>query len=85
MHKHSVSGLHSDWLVLLAADSEEGGAGQKKAEQGQWFRLHSQGSRVGQDAAIVRLETALLDADTRRTMYKHPLLSHEKYQGDPPP
>lgn len=67
--------------VVLAAEEEAKGAGRLKAEQGQWFRLHGH-SKTGHDAAIVRLSTALLDADIRRSMYQHPWLSQDKYRGE---
>lgn len=65
----------------MTAESGAKGPGRQKAEQGQWFRLHGH-SKTGHDAAIVRLSTALLDADVRRSMYKHPWLSHDKYRGE---
>lgn len=65
---------------MLAAEEEANGAGRHRAQQGQWFRLHGH-SKTGHDAAIVKLATALLDADIRRSMYKHPWLSQDKYRG----
>ena len=66
--------------VACNAESEAKGVGRHKAELGQWYRLHGH-SKTGHDAAIVRLATAMLDSDIRRSMYKHPWLSHDKYRG----
>ena len=75
----SKPGFHTCY-AKCNAESEAKGEGRQKAEQGQWYRLHGH-SKTGHDAAIVRLATALLDADVRRSMYKHPWLSHDKYRG----
>lgn len=56
--------------------------GRQRAEEGQWFRLHTQNRPAAQsDAGIIKVALAVLDADVRRTMYQQPLLSQDKFTG----
>lgn len=68
--------------MLHDTESEANAPSRGQAEEGRWFRLHSQGKAASAfDSGIVKVAVAVMDVDVRRVMYDQPLLSQDKYQG----